>query len=232
MLRLGPYEQMLGNYSKNFKGRLRKARNKLGKLENVVFQKMCRSGDLAWAFNEFMMLEASGWKGAREQIKGREQGSAIASHETKQKFYEQIVKSFGEAGLVEINLLRVGEKTIAAQVALVVADTCFLLKIAYDENYATVSPGNMLLEYLLKSYEDNAFIRYVCLITDFRWHADWRPEQLGYMTYVRFNKTPKGLLACAIENLNVMSKGLLKKVKKIALISTTRGQSVIAKELA
>jgi len=231
-LRLRPYEQMLGSYSKNFKNRLRKARNKLGKLENVEFQKVRKSEDLAWAFNEFMMLEASGWKGAKEQIKGREKGSAIASHETKRKFYERIVKIFGDDGLVEINLLRVGEKTIASQFALVIVDTCFLLKIAYDENYSTLSPGNMLLEHLLKSYEDNPLIKYVCLITDYRWHTDWRPEQLSYLTYIHFNKTPKGLLACTLLNVNEVTKGLLRKVKKFAQISTAKGQAVIAKDLA
>lgn len=214
ILHVRPYEQTLDNYSKNFKGRLRKARNKLFKMENVVFQKVTDSEGLAWAFNEFISLEVSGWKGAQEQTKGREKGTAIALYNKFRRFYEGVVTNFGDAGLAEINLLRVDEKTIAAQLALVIVDTCFLLKITYDENYATLSPGNMLLEHLLKSYEDNTLVKYICLITDYRWHADWRPEQSSYMTFKHFNKTPKGLLACTILHIKEIAKSLLRKVKK------------------
>ena len=211
---LMPYEQSLHKYSKNFKARLRKARNKLVKLENIDFHKVHKPEELAWAFDEFMTLEASGWKGSKQKIKGHEAGSAIALHETKRKFYERLVRDLGDYGIVEINLLRIGKKTIAAQLALVIRDTCYLLKITYDEGYAALSPGNMLLEYLLKGYEGDALVKYVCLITNYPWHMDWKPMQLRYMNYMYFNKTQKGLLAYSILKLNEAGKNLLRKVKK------------------
>lgn len=213
ILRIRPYELMFDNYSGKLKKKLRKVRNKLIKMENVEFQKARNSEDLAWAFNEYVTLEVSGWKGNQGQIKGRDKGNAMALHETKRKFYEEIVKDFGDDELVEINLLKVGKKTIAAQITLIIVDTCFLLKIAYDEDYAKLSPGNMLLEYLLKSYQAHASIKNICLISNYKWMLDWGPEQLSYITYEYFNKTPKGLLACTILHTKKIIKGMIRKAR-------------------
>ncbi len=196
ILKLEPYDEMIRGYSRKFRSSLRNARNRLAKLECVTVLRVRERENIGWAFNEFVKLESSGWKGKDQHGKANyEAGSAIASFDAKYAFYKGVVDNFSASGLLEINLLRASGKTIAAYLALSIGDTCFMLKTTYDENFARLSPGNMLLERLLQDYAGHPTIKYVNMVSDYRWLGNWNPHQLQYMNYEYFNrKTPKGLL--------------------------------------
>ncbi len=59
-----PFDETFSALSKNFRGNLRKARNKLAKLEGVEFVSARGPEELASALEVFLDVEASGWKGA------------------------------------------------------------------------------------------------------------------------------------------------------------------------
>src|SRR5262249_37430383 len=58
------FDELSSKFSKNFRGNLRKARNKLMNLSGVEFVSVRRQPRLGQALNEFLEVEASGWKGA------------------------------------------------------------------------------------------------------------------------------------------------------------------------
>jgi CelD/BcsL family acetyltransferase involved in cellulose biosynthesis len=85
---------------------------------------------------EFLALEASGWKG--------QEGSAMASREVHRKFFESLAGEAIRQGRCVMSALRLDGKMIAARTVLRAGGACFLFKMAYDEKYARFSPGLLL----------------------------------------------------------------------------------------
>ncbi len=166
------YEERLASFSKNFRGNLRKARNKLAGLDPLV----ATAGsveELEALYEEFLCVEAQGWKGES----GR--GSAIVLHPELVLFYRTLLQGFGARGACEIHVLRHGNEAMAVHFALLSRGSYELLKIGYNEAYRQAAPGNMLLERLLQFSGNGGAPRTVNLVSDSAWHQMWQPEQRG-----------------------------------------------------
>ncbi len=183
----GAYEDIVAKFSRNFRSNMNKARNKLAREQGVEFRSATGQPALASGFAEFLDIEASGWKG----INGA--GTAIKLHPELMQFYQSLIDELGPSGAVMINSLRIGDKTIASQFCVKDDDTLYVLKLAYDENWSRVAPGNMLLERVIeKGIRDRSF-QYVNLVGDPPWFRDWRPESQNVYNIWLFNGTPAGL---------------------------------------
>ena len=88
-------------------------------------------------FEQFMALEAAGWKG-----KG---GGALNSSPAAMEFAREAVANRADAGAVRIDSIDVDGSPIAMLVTFVGGETAFTWKIAYDETYARFSPGAQLM---------------------------------------------------------------------------------------
>jgi CelD/BcsL family acetyltransferase involved in cellulose biosynthesis len=197
-----PFEELSAGFSKNFRGNLRKARNKLVRLEGLTYVTARQPAELNAALLRFLDVEASGWKGTGGT------GSAIKLDPAATRFYEALVRLLGAHGACEITLLLAENKCIAGQFCLVVGDTCYVLKIGYDEAYAHAAPGNMLLEHLLQRHHQEGTVKYVNLVTDAAWHANWNPQALPVLDVYLFNRSPAGLAACTLWRLFRQSRQL------------------------
>ncbi len=177
------YGKFAKTLSKNFRANLRKARNKLSRFKGEG-RLQCLSvrdpAQMEWAFEEFLHVEASGWKGKAGTR------SAIQFSQRLRQYYHSLLTGCAELDGYEINLLRLDKRSIGAQFCLRTGDTSYLLKVGYDEAYAKYAPGNMLLEWLLKRGND-AQIRHINLVTDAPWHADWAPSSYQVYNVYLFN---------------------------------------------
>jgi CelD/BcsL family acetyltransferase involved in cellulose biosynthesis len=182
-------EELSRRLSKNFRGNLRKARNKLQKLEGLQFVSASGPEALRGVFEEFLEVEASGWKG------GTGTGTAIRCDERVHRFYRTLIEKFAAVDGCAVHLLRAGGRCLAGQFCLSVGDTCYVLKIGYDEEYSSVAPGHLLLENVVTRAAQSGTIRAVNLVTDTAWHADWKPEMYAVSDAYVFNRTPRGLAA-------------------------------------
>ena len=205
------FSDIRAGFSKNFKGNLRKARNKLHKAGEVDFETVRSVPELYDAFEVFLEIEGSGWKG-EEGV-----GTAIKLDPSLVKFYRSLINNFGGEKkdgrrYVEINLLRLNEEVIAAQFCIVVRETVYILKIGYREDYSFCSPGNMLVEYRLRLACEDENIRYVNLVTDMSWHKSWNPSALEKCSVLIWNNTWLGAVSyCAYkirERLAVNKSGI------------------------
>ena len=186
------YEELLKEFSKNFRGNLRKARNKLNATSGVTFRTVQDGHQMPGALEAFLTLEASGWKGA-DGTK-----SAIRLDPAATRFYEMLCETFSRTGGCEINLLAIDGRVIGGQLCLLSGTVSCMLKIAYDEAFAQLAPGNMLFEHTLRRYEREGRIRSVNLVRDASWHASWKPESLGVWSAWLFNSTARGLAAYGV----------------------------------
>jgi CelD/BcsL family acetyltransferase involved in cellulose biosynthesis len=125
----------------------------LRRLSEVGKVEFTRSGDfrdLALRLEEFLLLEAQGWKGRRRtSIHTVKRGAAYA---------RQMVASFGAHGDAEVLTLRLSGRPIAALVLLRAGGAWYPWKTAFDEGYRAYSPGiHLMIEASRRMTADPAF---------------------------------------------------------------------------
>ncbi|QJW35982.1 GNAT family N-acetyltransferase [Cellulosimicrobium protaetiae] len=87
------------------------------------------------ALEEFLDLEAAGWKGTTER------GGALRVTPNGVEWFTEVADGFRERGLLRIFTLSVGEETLFMSVSLVCGRGVFALMDTYDERFARLSPG-------------------------------------------------------------------------------------------
>lgn len=117
---------------------LARKRRQLAKAGRLEFVEDGEPERLAAALDEFFVLEASGWKGAR--------GSALASHPATEAITRAMVAGLSAHGLVRMHALRLDGRALAMWIILRSGRTAFTWRTGYDEAYARFSPGVLLLE--------------------------------------------------------------------------------------
>ena len=123
----------------NVGGRVRREVSRLGRrLESQAGAPATivdRSGEPK-GVDEFLALEASGWKAAN--------GTAMASRPEHAQFFRDVCTDFARRGCLQLRSLEVSGKPVAIKCSLVSGNVVFCFKSAYDERYASSSPGYQL----------------------------------------------------------------------------------------
>lgn len=182
-----PYEEIFAGFSSNFRSNLNKARNKLKRESGVEFTAVSDPSELPRALDDFIRIEASGWKGKRGEH------TAIQLDASLVKFYRGLIDELGPKGHIVINMLRVGGDLIAAQFCANVGETLYVLKLAYDERWSRVAPGNMLMEWVIQQAGGNGSPRYLNMVNDPAWFKAWGVRSVPLLHVERFNFTPVGI---------------------------------------
>lgn len=117
------------------RSKLRQLRAKLGRkgaLRRVVHE----GGAVPGATEQFLTLEARGWKGRR--------GSAIVVNPARAAFVRGMLGALSERGCAAISALTLDERPVSMCVLLRSGRTAYTWKIAYDEAVGACSPGYQL----------------------------------------------------------------------------------------
>jgi CelD/BcsL family acetyltransferase involved in cellulose biosynthesis len=114
--------------------RLRHRLEDIGPVSHVVARS---HEDIGPAVDEFLRIEAGGWKG--------EAGTAASLRSETRAFLTEAVCGLAAAGKARADLLLVNGKAVAAAISLCSGETAWTWKIAYDEGFARYSPGVQLL---------------------------------------------------------------------------------------
>ena len=118
--------------------KLRQLRRRLSEVGTLDFAVAATYSEVRAATEDFLVLEAKGWKGAR--------GSALLQDPDTSNFVRTMVWSAARHDHVRIASLSLDGRIIASVIMLVAQDTGYLWKIAYDEDFARFSPGVLLIE--------------------------------------------------------------------------------------
>ncbi len=113
-------------------------RRQLAKCGRLEFSVTGDPAAVAAGLEDFLALEASGWKGAR--------GSALASHPDTAALTRAMVSGLAADGLARIHALRLDGRALAMWVVLHSGHAAFTWRTGYDEAYARFSPGVLVLE--------------------------------------------------------------------------------------
>lgn len=102
-----------------------------------------RAGEDA-AIDEFLRLEAAGWKGRA--------GTALATIPPHAAFFRETCRALADRGALQMHFLEADGRAVAARCSLLAGRTSFCFKIAYDEKLAEFSPGRELELRLLDAF--------------------------------------------------------------------------------
>ena len=96
----------------------------------------CSPGETAQWIEEFVALEAAGWKGRR--------GSALGSTEANRVFFTRAAAEAARRGRLMILALRLDGRAVAMKLNFLAGEGSYAFKIAYDEAFRRYSPGTLL----------------------------------------------------------------------------------------
>ena len=94
------------------------------------------ASDLDSAVEQFLELEAKGWKGRSR--------TALSCRPGHARFFREMSRGFAEQGRLMFLSLEAGPRVVAQNTALVAGEGLFGFKRAFDEEFARWSPGSLL----------------------------------------------------------------------------------------
>lgn len=127
---------------------LRRLGRRLGEFGALLFTATAEPDVVDAALDDFLMVEASGWKGAA--------GTAVLADAAVCDFIRTALHGLAREGKVAINRILIDGGAIAAAITLRSGDAAWFWKIAYDERFARFSPGVLLTLALTENLLDDA----------------------------------------------------------------------------
>jgi CelD/BcsL family acetyltransferase involved in cellulose biosynthesis len=185
-----PFEVYRKTLSRNFSRNLTKAKNKLARMPGVKTVFLSGRDATEEQLELFMRVEASGWKA--------QAGTAILQSPNLKSYYTALCRRLGQLGWLEWHFLLSEERVLAAQLGVKMGRTLVILKIAYDEEFSSCSPGTILMERTLERAFNLGETDEVNLITDMAWHENWEMLQRKYFNLWIYPRRPIPILMGAM----------------------------------
>ena len=129
-------EYLRGALSRKRRKELKRLENRLNEMGQLTYEVLENESDAAPWIDQFLALEASGWKGRA--------GTAFANEESHHQFFRDVAMEAFKRGRLMMLALKLNGKPLAMKFNLLAGDGAFACKIAFDEEYARFSPGVLL----------------------------------------------------------------------------------------
>jgi CelD/BcsL family acetyltransferase involved in cellulose biosynthesis len=129
----GRYADWLAARSKRIRHRLRRDSGKAMDAMGMRFEVTAHDPTQNGLIERMFELEQAGWKGRG--------GTAILDDPVTAKFYTELARNAAAAGALRTALLWHGEQLVAFEYGVIGGRRLFVLKVAYDEDFADLSLG-------------------------------------------------------------------------------------------
>lgn len=184
-----PGDEWFARAGRNLRSALRKARNRAERRGTLTITEATTPDDVAAGFDEFVAVEATGWKAASE---------ALASSPVDRAVIRDFLLGAAAAGRALVRTLRLDGRPAAVQIAWRAGRTLELHKVGYDDGLADLSPSNLLLADLVRACCDRPDVDGIDLVTNQPWHARWHAEvHATYQAHEALLRRPGGVVAAA-----------------------------------
>lgn len=204
---LAPYDDIQARFTAKYRRELRRRERMMDRDGKVEYLRARGFPELQEAFEDFLRIEAAGWKGQEE--------TAVQNKDAKVgEFYRQFIRRFAAMGQCEIYCLRLDGRTIAVQLAATAGDTCYLMKIAHDEEYRRYSPGHQVVQQVLRDYALREDMSTVNLCSDAPWLRDLQPSSCPVYSLRIFRNCPRAVAAHAFYRGKAAARRLLGRERK------------------
>jgi hypothetical protein len=119
----------------------------LAKLGAATYEVARQPRDIRMRMEEFLLLEASGWKGKKR--------TAMLSDRLRAAFAREAVNNLAEIDAARIHTIDLDGKAIASMIVLIMNGEAYTWKTAFNEDYARYSPGKLLTAQLTDWHLDD-----------------------------------------------------------------------------
>lgn len=155
-------------------------------------------GDIQATLTTAFAVEALSWKGR--------QGCAVLANAGLREFFFTMLHALATEHRVLVALLYSDATPIAAQICLLDQQRLWLLKIGYDEAYARLSPGLILMNEVIKHSYREGFSGIEFLGSAEGWVEAWRPILRQYRLLALYPYTPRSLLRLGADIAGVLRR--------------------------
>jgi CelD/BcsL family acetyltransferase involved in cellulose biosynthesis len=180
----GGWDAYTAQRPRKFMKELRRLRRRLAELGAVELAVHSDVAGIEAALDEFVAIEASGWKAG--------EGTAIASRDASRRFYAQIAQWAAERGWLRLASLRVDGRAVAAELDIACAGSLYSLKCGFDTEYRAFGPGQLLTHDCLKLAFDEGLASYEFLGTDEPYKMNWTDTTRERVRVRSFPRTVTG----------------------------------------
>ncbi len=171
---------------------LRRARRRAEKLGEVTAEILTPGCDQVDALlDEALAIESRSWKG--------EAGSAMRCQPSEAAFCRSYARAASRAGILRLCFLRLGDRRVAMQIAMVKQDSFWLLKIGYDADFKRCSPGNLLLRDSIAHAAAAGYETYEFLGLAESWIRVWTPHERACVSLRSYPYSPRGAVALTVD---------------------------------
>ena len=153
--------------SSSTRKKLRQYRRRLGERGKLELHFSQSPEEVRCAAEQFLQLEAQGWKGRR--------GTALLSRAQDAAFTRGMLSGLAERGEASVYSLLLDGRPVSMQIVLRAGSTAFTWKTAYDEALGDLSPGMLLFEDYTKALLAEPAVTQVdsCAYDDHSFMASW-----------------------------------------------------------
>jgi CelD/BcsL family acetyltransferase involved in cellulose biosynthesis len=162
------YETVLSRLKGKDRYNLRRRQAKLAETGRVELEVVTDRERVAEVMKDGLRIEAAAWKG--------EHGTAMRCDPAVEQFYVRLAERAADLGWLRICFLVVNGKRIAFDYTLEKDQTIYAIKIGYDPEYHTYSPGHLLLLEILAKACEQGCKAYDFLGADDEWKFMWTKE--------------------------------------------------------
>lgn len=147
MCRKGSFEEhRQSQFSRKRRKELERVRRRLSEKGAVTDVTYTSGPELDQAVEEFLRIEASGWKGDR--------GTALGCSEASRAFARQAFGNHKGKSITRADLLFLDGRPIAGELTIMMGRTGFTIKCAFDETYRSEGAGLLLFENGIRHFLD------------------------------------------------------------------------------
>jgi len=148
-------------------------------------------GEVLERVHRFERLEAAGWKGLRR--------SSLLHKENLRRFFASMGEQMARRRALRIGFLSIGGQDAAGVIGLEAHGRAWVLKVGYDERWARVSPGLLLMDAAMKDAGARGLVAFEFLGSAEQWQERWNTERRLYRAAALYPRSVEGLGALAMD---------------------------------
>jgi CelD/BcsL family acetyltransferase involved in cellulose biosynthesis len=185
----GTYDDATRTMTSKMRSNLRRRTRLAANSAPLRFECYRRAMEVRSAFDSFLDIESSGWKGPSGSM------SSIRCRPRVLAFYSEMVNEFTARNECVINLLWHGDHAIAGQLGLHLGRTLYILKVGYRDATPILAPGILLQDRTIRYACEHPEIDLLSMVNDPCWVRGFKPNTVKVRLHCVPNWSIQGLLA-------------------------------------
>lgn len=146
----GDYLRKQVLFSKRYRKTIRNRLNRIRRFQNLKLQFLhcnCINGKSEEVFSKLLKIDKASAKFQKRQ--------SLFSHPANVRFHSDLFKLLAPQGLLDLSFLQIGSKDIAYCYNYRYQDKIYCYDTSYVQSYYKLSPGKILIYYLIKHYRQD-----------------------------------------------------------------------------